>query len=257
VTTRFFSRLLIGAVVPLVLLTIWEISVRSGWWPASVIAPPSAVCRTFVEMVADGRLMMHVLASLKRLVSGFVLGGVVGVLLGAIVGLSRLAERMIGPTLQILAPVPIVAWIPLLIVLFGIGDASKVAVISLGTFFVVYFSTVDGIRGTDQKLVEVGYAFNKDRFEILRFILLPSALPNIFSGLRVALGLSWVLLIVAEIIASSKGLGWLIWDARNFSRPDDMIAGMAAVGILGKFSDSAVALVQRWALRWRKSFAGE
>ena len=123
-------------------------------------------------------------------------------------------------------------------------------------FFVVFVSTVQGIRGTDQKLVEVVQLYEKSHSDLTLMVLLPSAAPSIFTGMRVALGLSWVLLIAAEVIASSEGVGWLIWDARNFSRPDDMLVGMATVGILGKLSDAAMARLEKYTLRWHQRFEG-
>jgi sulfonate transport system permease protein len=203
---------------------------------------------------------------MERLFSGFLLGSLLAVILGSLVGLSLTAERMVAPTVQALAPIPPTAWIPLLIILLGIGEASKVALIAIGAFSVVYFSTVQGIRGADQRLVEVAAILEKSRRDLVMYVLLPSAAPSILTGMRVALSLSWILLIAAEMVgakmisASSRiqglGLGWLIYDARNFSRPDDMIAGMIAIGLLGKLTDMAMARVEEVALAWREVFKG-
>jgi sulfonate transport system permease protein len=254
------SRKLVGAiqsaVVPLLLLTLWEVAVRATWWPRALIASPVEVVVDFGRLMANGKLAFHAMVSLRRLSAGFLVGTGVGVGLGTLVGLSRPVERALAPTVQLLAPIPVVAWIPLFIILFGIGEASKIAIIAVGTFFVVFFNTVQGIRATDRKLVEVAYVFNKSRAELVMAVLLPSALASILTGLRVALGLSWILLIVAEVIASSEGLGWLIWDSRNFSRADDLIVGMIAVGILGKLSDQGLLAVERRLLRWRQTFEG-
>lgn len=244
-------------VVPVALLTVWELAVRFGWWPRTLVASPFDVAVDFVQLGMSGKLVRHGYVSLRRLLIGFVAGSGAGVALGTTVGLSRSAERLVGPTVQLLAPIPVVAWIPLIIVLLGIGELSKSAVVALGTFFVVYFNTVQGVRNADQKLVEVAYVYGKTPFQLVTGVLMPSALPSVLTGLRVALGLSWVLLVVAEIIASSEGLGWLIWDSRNFSRPDDMIVGMIAVGILGKLSDQSLAALQRWLLRWRQNYQGQ
>lgn len=246
-----------SAIMPAALLIIWEVAVHIGWWPRTLVASPSQVVLDFIHLAVNGSLPFHAYVSVRRLLTGFLFGAAAGVLCGAIVGLSRLAERVIAPTIQLLAPIPVVAWIPLLIILFGIGELSKTAVITLGTFFIIFFNTVQGVRSTDKKLVEVAYVFNKTPTQLVTGVLLPSALPSIFTGLRVALGLSWILLIVGEVIASSDGLGWLIWDSRNFSRPDDMIVGMISIGILGKASDQALLLAQSRFLRWRHSFQGQ
>lgn len=254
--TPRITHLLQSATIPILLLLVWEAATRSGVWPRTLIASPSEVVSSLARLAEHGELAIHAFVSLRRLSAGFLIGSAVGIATGAVVGLSRWAERALAPTIQLLAPIPIVAWIPLLIIVFGIGEPSKIAVIALGTFFVTFFNAADGIRSADQKLVEVAHLYNKTPFQILVSVLLPSALPNVFLGLRVALGLSWILLIVGEIIASSKGLGWLIWDSRNFSRPDDMIAGMVIVGLLGKLTDQALAMLQSWALRWRSNFQG-
>ena len=244
------------ALIPVSLVVIWEWAVWSAWWPPTLIAAPSEVVVNFFRLAVDGDLFFHSSVSLQRLLLGFLVGSTAGIFLGALVGLSRVIERAVEPTVQMLAPIPVVAWIPLLIILFGIGEASKVALIAVGTFFLIFLQTVQGIRGTDEKFIEVAAVFNKPTRRLMTDVLLPSALPHILTGLRAAFGLSWILLIVAEIIASSAGLGWLIWDARNFSRPDDMIVGMIVVGILGKLSDQALVALQTWLLRWRQSFQG-
>jgi len=166
-------------------------------------------------------------------------------------------ERLIAPTIQFLAPIPPIAWIPLLIILLGIGEASKIGLIIIASFVVVYLNTVQGIRSTDQKLVDVAHVLRKSNKELIKKVLLPSATPHIFTGMRIALGLSWILLIAAEVIASSKGLGWLIWDSRNFSRPDDLFVGIIMIGILGKLSDMALVAIEKELTKWRTVFQGK
>lgn len=251
--TGFFIPL----ILPVLLLLLWEWSVSQGVLPRTLIASPVEVAADFVRLLGNGELLIHALVSLQRLIAGFLIGTAVGLAAGVFVGVSRLAERLVAPTLQLLAPIPAIAWIPLFIILFGISDASKIVLIAFATFFVVYFNTVQGIRSADQKLVELAQAYQKTNWELIWRILFPSALPQVFTGLRVALGLSWILLIAAEVIASSKGLGWLIWDSRNFSRPDDMIVGMIAIGILGKASDMALVALERRLTVWRTVFQGK
>jgi sulfonate transport system permease protein len=153
-------------------------------------------------------------------------------------------------------PIPAVAWVHLLIVLFGIGETSKVLLIALGSFCTLFLHTAHGIRSADRKLVEVAYVLGKSRALLIRRVLLPAALPEIFAASRIAMALSWALLIVAEVIASSSGLGWFIWDARNFNRPADMIVGMIAIGVLGKLSDALLGQVASFATRWRDTYGG-
>lgn len=240
--------------VPIVLLLMWELAVRYGFFPNTLIASPTQVLSKFVAMVLDMQLFGHAAISLLRLLSGFVLGTLLGIVLGTIVGATRLGARLFEPSVLSLIPIPPIAWIPLLIILFGIGDASKILLISIGSFCTLFIHTAYGIRTADKNLVEVADVLGKSRVSKLRYILLPSAVPNILSSMRVAMALSWTLLIAGEVIASSKGLGWLIWDSRNFSRPDEMIVGMVAVGILGKLTDSLLIRLERYLTRWRVTY---
>lgn len=244
----------IGFVLPIMLTVLWEVAVRSGRWNA---APPSEVFAHFVRLVFDGTLPVHALVSLGRLVSGFFLGTVLGLAVGCAVGLSMAVERAVSPTIQLLAPVPVIAWIPVVIVIFGIGEPSKIAIVALGTFFVVYVGTVQGVRGVDAKLVEVARVYGKPTMTLVRQVLIPAALPTIITALHVALGLSWIMLLAAEIIASAKGLGWFLWDSRNFSRSADMFSAMIAIGLLGRLSDLLLTRVELRALRWRRTFEGQ
>lgn len=264
---RIFRSSLIDALaLPIVLVGIWQLAISRGWWPQTLIASPLDVIVDFGRLTASGELLGHAWASLGRLLGGFALGTSLGVLIGSIVGVSLAAERFLAPTIQALTPIPPPAWIPLLIILFGIGEASKIGLITIGAFAVVYVNTVQGIRGADQGLVEVASTFQKSRTELSFFVLLPSAAPSIITGMRVALGLSWILLVAAEMLAArlvsegarlqGLGLGWLIYDARRFSRADDMIVGMIAIGLLGKLTDMVMGYLQDRVLGWRGAFKG-
>lgn len=251
--TRLRS-LLISLLIPCLLIVGWEIVSKLNLVPSTMLAPPEAVASDLVTLTMDGSLWHHASISLTRLFTGFLVGAIFGIITGVMLGVSRLFSRLFEPTFAVLAPVPPVAWVPFLIMLFGIDDLSKVLLIALGTFFIVTVHAAHGIRSTGQEYVELARVLNKRKDELLLFILLPSALPDIFTGMRVSLGLCWTLLLVSEIIASSEGLGWLIWDARNFSRSDDLIAGMIAVGLLGRLSDMLMAALERRATLWRFTY---
>lgn len=250
------KRLLTSAVLPLFILVVWEVAIRKAWLPSSILASPSQVFLSAVRLVDNGDLFRHAALSLQRLSLGFVAGLIPAIVAGTLVGYSRLWERLLAPTIALTAPIPVTAWIPLVIIVTGVGEASKSAVIALGTFFPVYFATVGGIRGADPKLVEVARIYEKEPLKTLTHVLLPSALDSILLGMRAALGLAWVLLIVAEVIASSDGIGWLMWDARNFARPADMIVGMITAGLLGALTMSLLGRVQRALLFWKPAFLG-
>lgn len=242
------------AVVPVALVLAWHVAVETGAVPATLVANPvDSVVRLF-ELTSDGTIAEHVLASLRRIVIGFSLGSAVGILIGAIIGTSRGGARLLEPTALTLIPVPAVAWIPLLVVLFGIGETSKVALVSIGSATTLILATAAGVRGASRDLVEVANLYEKSRFTLFRTVLLPSAVPGIIASARVAMALSWTLLVAAEVIASANGLGWFIWDSRNFARPASMIAGMMVIGVLGKLTDTALARLGAHLTRWNRSY---
>ena len=247
-------RILQGSIMPCILLLTWELAVRVGFFPNTVIASPTQVSFKFFIMIGDLRLFKHSYVSLGRLLIGFTIGTALGVLLGSIVGYSRSAAGLLEPLILILIPVPPIVWIPLLIIIFGIGELSKISLIAIAGSCILFIHTAYGIRSADKNLVEVAYVLEKSRRSLFLKILLPSAIPNILSSMRIAMTVSWALLMASEIIASSKGLGWLMWDARNFSRPDDMIVGMITVGILGKLTDSMLVRIEKNLTRWRRVY---
>lgn len=238
-------------VVPAFILLSWDLSVRYNLLPNTLIATPPEVVQRFARLIMNGKLYHHISVSGGRLIPGFVIGSILGILAGIAVGSSRLASRLIEPTILSILPVPAVAWVPLFIVLFGIGEASKILLIALGSFCTLFLHTAHGIRAADRKLVELAHVLGKSPGSVVRRILVPSAVPEMFAAARLAMALSWALLIVAEVIASSSGLGWLIWDARNFNRPADMIVGMITIGLLGKLSDWVITTVGKTASSWR------
>lgn len=248
---------LISLIIPISTLIVWELSVQLGLLPQTIIAKPSQVILAFSNFLSNGNLIEHIGASLYRLFVGFTLGSLAGLLFGIGVGLSKFLEKLFGPLLQFLAPIPPIVWIPLFIIFFGIGETSKIVLLMVASFFVVFINTVQGIRSVNAEYIEVATIYQKSNFQLIKDVLIPVALPNIFVGLRLALGLSWILLIAAEVVASSKGLGWLIWDSRNFSRPDDMFVGIITIGILGKITDEILIRTERSLTSWRQIFKGK
>jgi sulfonate transport system permease protein len=232
------------------LLITWEFAVRLGLLPGSLIPRPSVVVADFMRMLEDGTLLVHAGISLFRLLTGFFIGSLVGISCGTLVGRSRRASALIEPTLLSVIPIPAISWIPILIVGFGIGEGSKIALIAVGAFSMTFIQTAHSTRNVDPNFLEVARVLEKRRMDVVFSILLPSALPNILAALRIALALSWGLVIAAELIASTSGLGWLIWAARNFSRSDDMVAGMITAGLIGKTSDAILAAIGRYLAPW-------
>jgi sulfonate transport system permease protein len=222
--------------------------------PTTLVASPIDTLNALWTMIKDGSLFSNSYTSCQRLILGFGNGCAIGIACGCLIGTSRLASQILQPSIAVIAPIPAVAWVPLIIMLLGIGEASKIALIAFGTFFVVALHTSNGIRSTNQEYVELARVLGKNQNELLARVLFPSALPHVLTGMRVAMALSWTLLLVSEIIASSEGLGWLIWDARNFSRPADMFVGMIVVGVLGRLSDMALVSIERIFTDWRSTY---
>jgi sulfonate transport system permease protein len=170
--------------------------------------------------------------------------------------MNRSMARLFELTISVIAPIPPITFIPLFIILFGIGETSKLALIAFGASFVVLLHTVEGVRALDQGFVELSRVLGKRPADFAFKVVIPSALPHIFTGMRIAMALSWTLLLMAEIIAASNGLGWLIWDSRSFSRPDDMLAGMIVVGVLGRATDLMLIGAQRFFTPWSSTYGG-
>lgn len=244
-----------GLALPVLIILILETVVRLGWIASYQMPAPSEVAQTLVQL-ADGALWKHIGASLSRVLAGFAVGASLGLLFAAWVGLSREAEAWLEPTFASLRAIPSLAWVPLLLLWLGIGETSKVVLIAIGAFFPVYLNGVAAIRNIDRKLVEVGRMYGFSRARLARRILLPAAFPGVFTGLRSALSLSWMFLVAAELIAATRGLGYLLSDGRETSRPDLVLAAIIVLALLGKISDGLLASLERRWLTWRDTFDG-
>jgi sulfonate transport system permease protein len=248
-------RLGYGLLLPAALLGVWSLGTSLHWWPTSIIAGPDAAVKALWRLAVSGALLQHTQVSLGRLALGCAIGFIVGVSTASIVALTPTVNMIVRPTIDFLAPVPILSWIPVFIVFFGI-DGARIALIATGTGLIIYSATLTAIRDTNADYIDVARLYAKSRFDILKHISLPGGAWSLFGAVRIALGLSWVLLLASELIASSEGLGWLIWDSRNFSRADEMMAGMMWVGLLGFLLDRAVGSIQARVTAWRPTFSG-
>lgn len=245
-----------GWLLPCLIVIVLEIVVRVGWIPAYQMPAPSDIALTLVEL-AQGALGKHVLASVGRVLAGFVIGASLALVFAAWVGLSREAEAYLEPTFAGLRAIPSLAWVPLLLLWLGIDETSKIVLIAIGAFFPVYVNGVAAIRNIDRKLVEVGQMYGFSARRLTLRILLPAAMPGLFTGLRSGLSMAWMFLVAAELIAATKGLGYLLSDGRETSRPDIVLAAILALAVLGKLSDGVLAAVERHCVSWRDTFTGE
>ena len=245
-----------GWLLPCLIVIVLEIVVRVGWIPTYQMPAPSDIALTLTEL-AQGALGKHVLASVGRVLAGFVIGASLALVFAAWVGLSREAEAYLEPTFAGLRAIPSLAWVPLLLLWLGIDETSKIVLIAIGAFFPVYVNGVAAIRNIDRKLVEVGQMYGFSARRLTLRILLPAAMPGLFTGLRSGLSMAWMFLVAAELIAATKGLGYLLSDGRETSRPDIVLAAILALAVLGKLSDGVLAAVERRCVSWRDTFTGE
>lgn len=241
-----------GWIVPLLLLLTWEVATRFKLVNTLLVAPPSAVLRVFVEQWQDGDLVVQLLASLRRDLLGFTAGSLTGITLGAVMGLSRLTDRLLGPTFHAAKQVAIFAWIPLISVWFGSEEPAKIVFISLSAFYPVVVSTFEGIRSVAPEHVEVARVYRFSHWQILRQIVLPGALPSIFAGLHLALVYSWLGTLGAEyLLAPGLGIGNLMIDGREQFKMDKVLLGLLIAGAIGCSLNALFRRLEARLSRWR------
>lgn len=237
---------------PLLLLAIaWEIAPRIGLIDKDTLPPLSAVARAWVGLLRDGDLVVNGLSSLQNLVAGLALGVMVGVILGIAMAWYRPVEILINPLIRVLYPLPRSALIPVTILWFGLGAASKIAAVFLGCLLPVVIGAFNGARGVEHVLIWSALAAGAKRHQVLWDVVLPAAMPEILAGIRNALALSFILLIAAELLISQRGMGYLISSFGEGGAYDAMFAGVFTVSAVGFFADRAYLLLMRRALRWR------
>lgn len=249
-------KLILGAVLPIGLLIIWEFAGRNAYLNPLLLPMPSDIFYEFIYLVQHGDLLGHLQISTWRSLSGFVLGGGLGLLAGILVGFSYLSERLLNPSIQLLRMLPHLAIAPLFILWFGFGETSKLLLIAKGSFFPLYVNTFLGIRSMDRKLFEVAKVLQFNQWNLVTKLIIPSALPNIFLGIRLSLGIAWLGLVVAEMMSSTSGIGFLINDARAMAMISTVFVGIIIFAILGKLSDSLILFIERKCLRWQQNFKG-
>jgi sulfonate transport system permease protein len=241
--------------LPIGLIAVWELAARAGWLSSRVLPEPLAVARAFWTLGASGELFIHLRTSLWRAISGFAIGGGLGLLLGLLTGSVRRAETLLDTTLQMVRNIPALALIPLVILWFGIDETAKLFLLAVGVFFPVYLNTFHGIRSADQGLVEMARSYGVKGWPLYRDVILPAALPSILVGVRFALGLVWVLLIVAETISAQAGIGYMTMNAREFLQTDVVLVGILLYALLGKGADVLARALERRCLRWNPAYA--
>nr|WP_312510068.1 aliphatic sulfonate ABC transporter permease SsuC [Pseudomonas luteola] len=241
-------------VLPVLLLTGWQVAVETGLLSSRILPAPSAVLEAGWSLVRSGELWQHLAISSWRASIGFAIGGGIGLLLGFITGLSTWGERLLDSSVQMVRNVPHLALIPLVILWFGIDESAKIFLVALGTFFPIYLNTYHGIRNVDPALVEMARSYGLSGYRLFTQVVLPGALPSILVGVRFALGLMWLTLIVAETISASSGIGYLAMNAREFLQTDIVVLAIVLYAVLGKLADLAARGLEHAWLRWHPAY---
>ncbi|MDQ0770745.1 sulfonate transport system permease protein [Pseudarthrobacter defluvii] len=251
VRSRNWARLPLGLIIPAALLAAWQVASTNGMFTVVQLPPPAMVLAAADELVERGELGTHIAISTQRVLIGFLVGAALGLVLGATVGLSKLADALLAPTIGALRAVPSLAWVPLLILWMKIGEDSKVTLIIIGAFFPVFTTVSLALRHVDRNLVEAARAFGLKGVRLLTTVQLPAVVPAVFSGLRLALAQAWLFLVAAELIASSMGLGFLLIDSQNNGRTDRLLLAIVMLAVIGKITDALLGLAEKWAVkRW-------
>lgn len=233
------------------LLALWQGASAAGWVSPFTLPSPLRVGRALLELAASGELLLHLRASLERLVLGWVLGTLAGVAVGLLIGTSSLARSVGLPLVSALFPVPKIALLPLLILWLGIGEASKVATIALGTFFPTAIAAASGVDAIPRTLVRMAQSFDLGPKAIVLKVILPGALPGVLAGARISSSIGLVLLIAAEMIGAEHGIGALVLQAGHLMRTDRLLAGVVLLSVLGLAIGAAIGALERHLLRWR------
>ncbi len=250
------SRILLALAVPALGLAAWHLATSNRGY--SLIPPPWTVAVQWWDLAVGGvwndaysaMLMTHTLASLGRVFGGFALAAAVAVPLGMLIGRIPLIRNLFDPLLQLLRPIPVTAWLPLALILFGIGPKSAFFLVFLGAFYPILMNTVFGVRNVEERLFEAAAMLGVSSQAVFWKVVLPASLPSIFTGLRLGLGIAWVVIVIGEMTGVQTGLGAIIMEARQMSRTEVVLCGMVTIGILGFLSDQVVQLLGRWLLRW-------
>jgi sulfonate transport system permease protein len=244
-------RQLAPVVSPLLILVVWTILSESNLFAREILVPPSEVWATLVQLLQDGELQEHLQNSLLRLFSGYALGAVIGLALGVAMGLSRSVESYLSPLFQLIRQVPTIALIPAFILVFGIGETVKIVLVAKATSLPVALAAFEGVRDIQRSYFDVAAVYRARRLQLLRYVVLPATVPPILTGMRIALGRSWMVLIGAELLVSDSGMGQLMEWGRQMFRIDIVLVGVVLTGVIGFVFDKGFRLLERRLVHWK------
>ena len=254
---RLTVRGLSGLLLPLATLAAWQAGSWLHWINPIVLPAPAAVLRVLASLFASGELFDHLGISLGRVMAGFSYGVLTAIALGTLTGFSRLGRRLIDPSVHALRTVPGLAWIPMFILWFGIDEGSKIGLIALASFFPTYLNVMAGIKGADLRLIEAGRVCGLRGRGLIWHVLLPGCLPFLMVGLRQSMGVAWLVVVGAELMGASSGVGYLLMDGEMTGRPQIVIACMIIFALSGKTTDWAIVRLSRPLLQWQDTLDQE
>ncbi len=248
--SEWYKYQLVPWLLPIITIALWQILGQFGIISSSILPTPWKIIETAIQLTSSGKLQEHVWISTQRALIGFFIGGILGFILGLLNGTIRFFERTTDTTMQMIRTIPHLALIPLVILWFGIGESAKVFLVALGVMFPIYINTFSGIQNVDRKLIEMGTVYGMSKWKLFVNIILPGAMSSILVGIRYALGVMWMSLIVAETIGADSGIGYMATSAREFMQMDIVVLTIVLYAILGKLSDVIAKLFERRFLKW-------
>ncbi|AGT08408.1 ABC transporter permease [Paracoccus aminophilus] len=247
---------LIGLILPLSILALWQVASSLAWIAPVFLPSPLATVKAFWTMLTKQNLSRDFVVSISIVAQAFVYGSVLALILGVAAGLSRRVEEFFGPTFDTIRHIPGIAWLPLIVLWLGIGAPAKVVVIAKSVFFPVFLNTLQGIRNAEKRYIELAEVLTLNRWQLIRRVLLPSAVPSIMVSLRYSAGLAWALVVVAEGLSGLEGIGFLIFRAQGLLLTDQLVVCMVIIGLVGFAIDRLMFQLQRYILRWKQGFDG-
>lgn len=250
---------LVGWIVPLLLVAAWALASKKQWVAPQILPAPAAVATILLDQVKTGELFVNFGISLARVAGGFVLGGLIGVAVGVAMGLSRRVEQYLFPLFNAISQVPVLGWLPLAMMVLGIGESLKVVIIAHAALVPIAINALKGIRNVPESYLDVARAFKFSKRQLLRKVVFPASVPGIFVGIRYGLTQAWLSLVTVELLASSEGLGFLIVWGRQLFQLDLVLAAIIVVGVVGLLLDRGLEKLEARLLRWRPagSFGSE
>ncbi|MFQ7001194.1 MAG: ABC transporter permease [Clostridium sp.] len=244
------KNIILGLIIPMCILILWHLAKTKTDISSAILPNISDVIKSFISQIKSGQLFRDLSTSLGRVLKGYIVAALLGVTLGTIMGMSKKINSIFSLTLNIIRQIPMMAWIPLIILWCGIGETSKVVIIVLGAFFPIMVNTISGIQSTPKGYIELSQLYKLSKWRTFIKVYLPSALPQIFVGLKLGLGISWMAVVAAELVAATSGIGFRISDARSLMQPDVVIVGMIVIGIIGILMDKILVLIGKRVTPW-------